>query len=167
MKKTHACGGETRSAEWNPEDGPVRYCIRCGAFAYEYLDIEIPNGTDKRANLRAFKAGEHQTPDGPVQLRIDPSDGWKEAPIVAGFNSRAVARECLAIAEQWKDGIYLQLPDDEPSGPYSSVLQATVAARAINAGAVRLNTDRTAFVHVDGSHASDVFRIHSGRPEPI
>lgn len=59
----HNCGGTVLTGA-SGEQAHL-YCDRCGAFTYD-TDAELPTGTDKAANRRAYDDGEQCSPDAEV-----------------------------------------------------------------------------------------------------
>lgn len=61
----HACGGTILHG--GSGEQAHSYCDRCRAFAYDSADLdELPTGTDKAANRKAWDYGEECSPDAEV-----------------------------------------------------------------------------------------------------
>ena len=57
----HVCGGTILTGGSGQQ--AHSYCDRCGAFAYDYTDEELPSGTDPKANRAAWDAGDDTSPE--------------------------------------------------------------------------------------------------------
>jgi hypothetical protein len=64
----HACGGTILHG--GSGEQAHSYCDRCGAFAYDSAECDVPDGTDPIANHAAWDEGEECSPE-PDALRED------------------------------------------------------------------------------------------------
>jgi hypothetical protein len=58
----HSCGGTILHGGLGTPLTSHKYCDRCQAFTYD-LAGEVPSGTDRKANRRAYDRGEDESPE--------------------------------------------------------------------------------------------------------